>query len=141
MSGSTVREVRVAKSLLGSLSSTITVGFTDINSSWSVVSTLGFSSFSTSGSRLGAAGDEILLMQPEVKIYPNPVEERLLVDLQGISGLAEITVHSMDGRLLFTQVAKGGVTHISRDQIKGQGLMVLTIRASGFEQSYKVRLK
>ncbi|MEQ8471964.1 MAG: fibronectin type III domain-containing protein [Marinoscillum sp.] len=142
MSGSSVREVRVAKSLLGQLGSTITVGFVDINSSWSLVSTLGFASFSTSGSRIGSGeADEINELTELVRVYPNPVQEDIFVDVKNLTHPVEISIHTLDGRLLYLRTSDNTIERIRRNDINGSGVLILSLKSAEIDKSIRLIVK
>lgn len=142
MSGSTVREVRVAKSLISNLASTITVGFVDINSSWTPVSTLGFSSYSQGGSRLA---DELSFDLDEadngITVYPNPVQEYLIISLGDQQVGSDISIYDLNGRLVLTRTSQEPSVTIHRSELKTTGIHVLRVTSNGYRKDYKILVK
>lgn len=139
---STVCELRVAKSLLGSLGNQITLGYADINSSWAVVSKLGFSAYSLqNGGRLLSPDAEISIgesLDQEVNIYPNPYSEVIHVDLGNNNKETIIIINDTSGRILFSTVTSKDHLTIPAAQIGLNGLGILTIQKQDKVYRYKI---
>lgn len=137
-----VCEVRVAKSLLGSLNNQITVGYADINSSWSIVSSLGFSSYGLSqGGQRVAESVELEEIENTISIYPNPVHDYLQVNLDGLDQPVQLSIFDVEGRLLFQRTVLGSLETINRSEIRGGGVLMLRVEAEGFCKHFKLIVK
>lgn len=137
----TVCEVRVAKSLLGSLSNQITVAYADINSSWTIVSKLGFSSFTTNqgGSRLAEIEiQDANEVEDLVTFYPNPVTDHLTVQLGDKGAASQINIYDLNGRVLLSRQSQNASETIYRTEIKAKGVVLLSIISQGKRKDFKV---
>ncbi len=137
----TVCEVRVTKSLLGSLSSPIQVGYADINSSWAVVSKLGFAAYTQQGSRLGS-GENSVLDDSElgVKLYPNPASDFLIVELTE-NVPTYIVIFDLNGKEVFSRYTNQNVEQIALNEIGSKGMFVLSVNQSGKLSQHKILIR
>lgn len=137
VSGTTVREIRITKSLLTGMGSTIKVGFADIDGSWQISSSLGLSTYTlvNSGSRMISAVDDEILAEPIIKVYPNPVVEKLFINL-GKCVDAKITIRDLSGKELYIKENQSGELLILRNEIQAKGVMLMEIQ-SGSERYFQ----
>lgn len=130
---STVTEVRLPRSALGSLSSVVRLAYTDINSSWTVVSSLGFSSYT----RLKEAVENIE-MAGEVFVYPNPVSDILYFDLGNSSPNSIIEIFNLQGQLVYRLETSDGFVGVDTKQIEHKGMAIVLVNTEIFNKKFRI---
>jgi len=136
-----VTEVRVPRSVLGTLSSDIQVAYTDINDSWTAVSQLGYSSYTKLKSLRTDNGIGNSELSENISISPNPATDFLNIKLGSANGLAQINIYGIDGRIIYNEQTYESLKTINISDLKAHGLVLLQVTRDGQVSNFKVVLK
>lgn len=130
-------EVRIPRSQLGTLSSTIKVAFSDVNSSWAVVSKLGYSSYT----RLKSAeiDESEGSLSKDIFVFPNPATDELKINLG--EGLSTINIYNQTGQLIYNKLTYNAMESIGIEELNACGFVLLQVIKDGQSTVVKVMLK
>jgi len=72
------------------------------------------------------------LLSTTIKVYPNPVTEKLSIDLNGVSGDAKVMIYSNTGQLLKTDKLNAQNNTINVDHLQN-GLYLVNLHFSDYK--------
>ncbi len=133
-----VTELKVPLSVFNQFAGTVKVAFTDINSSWSLVSKLGYATYSKlkNASIINRIDNSII--NSEINVYPNPANSFININLNQLPGEANINIFSTDGRLVYSNKTFNNNCSISLLGLSTGNMAIVVVEKNGVIYRNKV---
>ena len=132
----TATEVRVSRSQL-SLANNFLTGYADLSSSWSTISTLGFSSYNLAEETAARKASSHSPNSGTI-IYPNPVRDVLTINLGEYDGETQVYLYDINGRLLLQEATQKALYFITAEIQQLNAPAILKIVKDGSSETFKV---
>jgi hypothetical protein len=82
-------------------------------------------------------GDEGLIVDNRINVFPNPVSKTVTVSIPGIQGQADIQVFDIFGRMLVQKNSSQSTTQVDVSKF-APGIYMVKVRNEGKETSIKI---